>query len=105
MVEDTNKETNPLDNDVQLRIVDGEDSKMFRLEGRNLYLVSGLDYETRTIHTVIIEATNNLGISSRSGIILLVDDIPNSFTRSFFSLLFPSNKQIYPQLHPPQQLI
>ena len=87
LVEDTNKETNPLENDVQLRIVDGEDSKMFRLEGRNLYLVSGLDYETRTIHTVIIEATNNLGISSRSGIILLVDDIPNSFTRSVFNIL------------------
>ena len=87
LVEDTNKQDNPLENDVQLRIVDGGDSKMFRLEGRDLYLVSGLDYETRTIHTVIIEATNNLGISSQSGIVLLVDDIPNSFTRSFFNIL------------------
>ena len=42
LVEDTNKESNPLENDVQLRIVDGEDSKMFRLEGRNLYLVLSL---------------------------------------------------------------
>ena len=58
LVEDTNKQDNPLENDVQLRIVDGGDSKMFRLEGRDLYLVSGLDYETRIIHTVIIEATN-----------------------------------------------
>ena len=87
LVEDTNKDANPLDNDVQLRIVDGEDSNMFRLEGRNLYLVSGLDYETKTIHSVILEATNNLGISSRSGIILMVDDIPNSFTRSIFNIL------------------
>ncbi len=87
LVEDTNKQDNPLDNDVQLRIVDGADSNMFRLEGRDLYLVSGLDYETRTIHMVVLEATNNLGISSQSGIILLVDDIPNSFTRSFFNIL------------------
>ena len=87
LVEDTNKESNPLENDVQLRIVDGEDSKMFRLEGRNLYLVSGLDFETKTIHTVILEATNSLGISSQSGIILMVDDIPNSFTRSIFNIL------------------
>ena len=87
LVEDTNKETNPLENDVQLRIVDGGDSKMFRLEGRNLYLVSGLDYETNTFHSVILEATNNLGISSRSGILLLVGDIPNSFTRSIFNIL------------------
>ena len=87
LVEDTNKETNPLENDVQLRIVDGGDSSMFRLEGRNLYLVSGLDYETNTFHSVILEATNNLGISSRSGILLMVGDIPNSFTRSIFNIL------------------
>ena len=87
LVEDTNKENNPLENDVQLRIVDGGDSSMFRLEGRELYLVSGLDYETKTFHSVILEATNNLGISSQSGILLLVDDIPNSFTRSVFNIL------------------
>ena len=36
LVEDTNKQDNPFENDVQLRIVDGGDSKMFRLEGRDL---------------------------------------------------------------------
>jgi len=69
-----------------LKIMESLDSNLFELEGKKLFLVGGLDYETKKQHRFIIEATNDKGITSTKEIILNVEDIPNSVTRSSFSV-------------------
>ena len=47
IVEDTNKAENIFDNTVELTIVEGQDSAIFKIEGRQLYLIGGLDFEEK----------------------------------------------------------
>ena len=87
IVEDTNKAENIFDNTVELTLVEGEDSALFKLEGRQLYLIGGLDFEEKTTHKFTLQATNDKGIVSTKEIILEVIDIPNSVSRSSFNIL------------------
>ena len=87
VVEDTNKEENVFENTISLSIVPGQDAELFLIENRALYLVGGLDYEENTTHRFTIEAINDKGISSLKEIILQVLDIPNSVSRSSFSIM------------------
>ena len=87
VVEDTNKAENVFENNVELTIVEGQDSELFKLEGRQLYLVGGLDYEEKTIHKFTLQAINDRGIVSSKEIVLNVIDIPNSVSRSSFNIL------------------
>ncbi|MGB1450078.1 MAG: thrombospondin type 3 repeat-containing protein, partial [Flavobacteriaceae bacterium] len=86
-VEDTNKAEDVFNNSVELEIIEGEDAPLFRLEGKKLYLVGGLDFEEKTSHKITIKATNDKGITSTKEIILSVLDIPNSVSRSSFNIL------------------
>ena len=87
VVEDTNKAENIFDNTVELTIVEGKDSALFKLEGRQLYLIGGLDFEENTVHKFTLQTTNDKGIVSTKEIILEVIDIPNSVSRSSFNIL------------------
>ena len=87
VVEDTNKAENIFDNTVELTIVEGQDNALFKLEGRQLYLIGGLDFEEKTAHKFTLQATNDKGIVSTKEIILEVIDIPNSVSRSSFNIL------------------
>ena len=87
VVEDTNKEENVFENTISLSIVPGQDAELFLIEDRELYLVGGLDYEENTTHRFTIEAINDKGISSLKEIVLQVLDIPNSVSRSSFSIM------------------
>ena len=87
IIEDTNKAENVFDNTVELTLLEGQDSALFKLEGRQLYLVSGLDYEEKTAHKFVLQATNDKGIVSTKEIILNVIDIPNFVSRSSFNIL------------------
>ena len=86
-VEDTNKTENPFVNNIALSISSEEDEGLFLLEGRQLYLIGGLDFEEKTSHRFTLEATNDKGISSTQEIVLQVLDIPNSVSRSSFNIL------------------
>ena len=85
-VEDTNKNENTFDNTVS-SISAGEDAGLFTLEGRELYLVGGLDYEEKTSHRFTLEAVNDKGITSTQEIVLQVLDIPNSVSRASYNIL------------------
>ena len=50
-------------------------------------MIGGLDYEERKEHQFTIRATNDKGIESDKTIKLIVNDIPNSSTRSSFNIL------------------
>ena len=78
VVEDTNKAENIFDNTVKLTIAEGQDSALFKLEGRQLYLIGGLDFEENTVHKFTLQATNDKGIVSTKEIVLKVLDIPNT---------------------------
>ena len=80
-VEDTNKSENTFDNTVSLSISAGEDAELFTPEGRELFLVGGLDYE-ENYHRFTLEAVNDKGITSTQEIVLQVLDIPNSVSRA-----------------------
>ena len=86
-VEDTNKSENTFDNTVSLSISAGEDAGLFSLEGRELYLIGGLDYEEKTSHRFTLEAVNDKGITSTQEIVLQVLDIPNSVSRTSYNIL------------------
>ena len=87
IIEDTNKSEDVFDNTVQVRISEGQDADLFRIDGRDLYLIGGLDYEENKEHYFTIKATNDKGIESQKTIKLIVNDIPNSSTRSSFNIL------------------
>ena len=87
VVEDTNKAEDVFDNNVTLNILEGQDNSLFRIEGRKLYLVGGLDFEEKTTHTFTLEATNDKGVVSTKEITLQVLDIPNSVSRASFNIL------------------
>ena len=87
VVEDTNKAENIFENTVELSILEEQDHTLFRLEGRKLYLVGGLDFEEKTLHKFLLQATNDKGIVSTKEITLKVIDIPNSVSRSSFNIL------------------
>ena len=87
IVEDTNKAENIFDNTVELTIVEGQDSALFEIEGRQLYLIGGLDFEEKIAHKFTLQATNDKGIVNTKEITLHVIDIPNSVSRSSFNIL------------------
>ncbi|CAI8193134.1 MAG: Alpha-agarase [Flavobacteriaceae bacterium] len=87
VVEDTNKSETVFDNTVALSILEGEDAALFKLEGRQLFLIGGLDYEENTKHKFVLQATNDKGITSTKEIVLNVLDIPNSVSRSSYNIL------------------
>ena len=71
---------------ITLTIEEGEDAVLFELEGNELYLVGRLDYEEQKKHTVIIKATNDRGLSATQKMVLKVQDIPNTVTKSNFTV-------------------
>ena len=87
VIEDTNKGQDVFNNTVEIRILEGQDAALFRIDGRDLYLIGGLDYEENREHLFTIEATNDKGIVSTKTIKLIVIDIPNSSTRSSFNIM------------------
>ena len=87
IVEDSNKAENIFDNTVELNIVEGQNSALFKIEGRQLYLIGGLDFEEKIAHKFTLQATNDKGIVSTKEITLHVIDIPNSVSRSSFNIL------------------
>ncbi|MDC1060958.1 thrombospondin type 3 repeat-containing protein [Flavobacteriaceae bacterium] len=87
VVEDTNKSQDVFNNTVQIRILEGQDAALFRIDGRDLYLIGGLDYEENREHQFTVEATNDKGIVSTKTIKLIVIDIPNSSTRSSYNIV------------------
>ncbi|MDB2672877.1 BspA family leucine-rich repeat surface protein, partial [Flavobacteriaceae bacterium] len=87
VIEDTNKSEDVFNNTVQIKILEGQDADLFSVDGRDLFLIGGLDYEENREHQFTVEATNDKGIVSTKLITLVVNDIPNSSTRSSFSIL------------------
>ena len=87
VIEDTNKAENIFDNTVELTILEDQDHALFKLEGKKLYLIGGLDFEEKTLHKLLLQATNDKGIVSTKEIKLQVIDIPNSVSRSSFNIL------------------
>ena len=87
VIEDTNKTQDVFNNTVEIRILEGQDAALFRIDGRDLYLIGGLDYEENREHLFTVEATNDKGIVSRKTIKLIVIDIPNSSTRSSYNIM------------------
>ena len=87
VIEDTNKSEDVFNNTVQIKILEGQDADLFSIDGRDLFLIGGLDYEENREHQFTVEATNDRGIVSTKLITLVVNDIPNSSTRSSFSIL------------------
>ncbi len=87
VVEDTNKAEDVYNNTVALSILEGEDAALFNIEGRKLHLVGGLDFEEKTVHRFTVQATNDKGITSEKEIVLYVQDIPNSMSRTNFNIL------------------
>ena len=85
IVEDTNKAEDVFNNNVELTLLEGQN--LFKLEGRELYLIGGLDYEENTQHKFILQAKNDKGIISTKEIVIKVLDIPNSVSRSSFNIL------------------
>ncbi|MDB4118410.1 thrombospondin type 3 repeat-containing protein, partial [Flavobacteriaceae bacterium] len=82
VIEDTNKSEDVFNNTVQIKILEGQDADLFSIDGRDLFLIGGLDYEENREHQFTVEATNDRGIVSTKLITLVVNDIPNSSTRS-----------------------
>ena len=98
VIEDTNKSEDVFNNTVQIKILEGQNAistdasgtfsaDLFSVDGRDLFLIGGLDYEEKREHQFTVEATNDKGIISTKLITLVVNDIPNSSTRSSFSIL------------------
>jgi surface protein len=87
VIEDTNKSEDVFNNTVQIEILEGQDANLFRIDGRDLYLIGGLDYEENREHQLIVKATNDKGIESIKEIKLVVNDIPNSSTRSSYNIV------------------
>ena len=85
LTEDTNAVSTTI-GEITLSIEAGEDADLFRLDGNELYLVGRLDYEEQKKHEVIIRATNDKGLSATQKMILKVQDIPNTVTKSNFTV-------------------
>jgi len=65
----------------------GEDASLFLVEDNLVYLVGRLDYEEKRIHQTSIRVTNDKGLSSDLLLKLKVKDIPNSFSKSSYSVV------------------
>ncbi|MGB2244834.1 MAG: thrombospondin type 3 repeat-containing protein, partial [Flavobacteriaceae bacterium] len=65
LIEDTNKSEDTFNNSVSLAIVENDynaqNLPLFRLDGRKLYLIAGIDYEEKREHRVTLEAINDKG--------------------------------------------
>ena len=83
---DDNPTTDDLTDEVILTIESGGDSDYFRLEGDLLYLTRSIDYEEQKTLSVNIKATNSRGLSSTSVVKLQILDIPNTYSRTSFTL-------------------
>jgi len=85
VTEDTNAVSGTA-GEISLIIEESEDAALFSIEKGNLYLIGRLDYEVKKKHEVTIKATNDKGLSASQKMVLKVKDIPNTVTKSKFTI-------------------